>query len=223
MHIPIRDPNQAQRLLASGDVKRDPYNMPVLLSQIMHFLLDPVIGDRHKITTDIALYETFMKIAKTEECIPCVDAKKTLSIRLDNRFTEDPTVTANEEKRLLVMGFPAEELEQLKRATEQEIEIERANAEARNEVYQRPPFFPLSWNNQKVQYLRTPLDKTTGEIWSIAIMIPHELPPELHAGHFITVLRQLFAEMPLSKKTRKVVYAYSITQSVKFNFFITFK
>lgn len=223
MNIAINSPERVQRLLETGEIKKDPYDMPVLLSQIVHFLLDDTLGDKRKITSDIALWETFLSIAKTEECIPVADQNKNILIKLDNRFTEDHMVTEKEVSRLLALGFPGDDIENLKNACSQEIVIERANAATRNEEYMRPPFFPLTWNNEGVQFLRTPLDKTTGEIWSIAMMIPHELSPELHSGRFITVLTQLFAEMPLSKKTKKVVYAYSITQNVKLNFFITFK
>jgi hypothetical protein len=223
MDIPIKSQQQIRNLLANGGVTKDSYDMPILLGSIMHFLLDDIVGGARKISCDIALWETFIKIVKTEESIPLVDKKKTLLIRLDNRFTLEPAITESESTRLITLGFPKEEIVSLIASVEQEIQIEHHNADARGEKYVRPPFFPLTWNDQRVQYIKTPLDKTTGDIWSISIPIPYEMAPELHSGHFITALKQLISEMPLDKKTKKVVYAYSITHNVKLNVFITFK
>lgn len=223
MDIPIKSQQQIQNLLANGGVTKDSYDMPILLGSIMHFLLDDVVGDARKISCDIALWETFIKIAKTEESIPLIDKEKTLLIRLDNRFTLESAITEIESARLISLGFPKEEIASLIESVKQEIQIEHHNANARGEEYIRPPFFPLTWNDQQVQYLKIPLDKTTGDIWCISIPIPYEMAPELHSGHFITALKQLVSELPLDKKTKKVVYAYSITHNVKLNVFITFK
>lgn len=223
MNIPIKSQQQIQNLLANGGVTKDSYDMPVLLGSIMHFLLDDLVGDARKISCDVALWDTFLKIAKTEESIPLVDKNKTSLIELDNRFTLEPEITESESTRLITLGFPYEEIDSLIASVKQEIQIERHNANARGEEYIRPPFFPLTWNNQQLKYLKVPLDKTTGDIWCISMMIPYELSPELHSGHFITTLKQLVSEMPLGRETKKVVYAYSVTHNVKLNVFITFK